>query len=228
MAPDESNSAQSVDTLVDTVLTVNEPSQDMTTTFQPSQDMTPAIHPTQDLHITQTIPDQRRSIMSVLHMASDISYTTIGAIVVIFVGLALVVNVAWFMFDLTHLTHTPPVGISSSAFMRDQVISALVNFLANLVLVLILIEVVTALTSFFRTRKMPLRPILLIPLFVLMRGVIIFASQLLVTSLSAGSTLINSEVIKIMAEMGAFALVGLIVSASLGLIRERDGGNSQK
>jgi uncharacterized membrane protein (DUF373 family) len=147
-----------------------------------------------------------------LRMASDIAYTGIGAIIVVLVAVALVVTLAWFAFDLTSIH---PSGLSSNT-VRNLVINAVANLLANVALILVLVEVLNSLVSFIRTRRASARPLLLIPLFVIMRAIILLVNQVVTGTISS-----NTEVfIKTLAEMGAFALVGLFLCVGLAFVRD--------
>ena len=147
-----------------------------------------------------------------LRFASNVAYTSLSAVIVIGVAVAIIVTIVWFVSDLTSI-HTQ--GMTSGA-VRNQVINVAANFLANLAMILVLIEVVTSLVLFIQTRRASARPLLLIPLFVVMRGVILITNQLITSGISTT----NEIFFKLLAQMGAFALVGLFISLALAAIRD--------
>jgi uncharacterized membrane protein (DUF373 family) len=162
------------------------------------------------------VPASRAASMPAgLRVANDIAYAGIGAIIVLLVAAALLVTVAWFIFDLTNI-HTDHVASNA---VRNQVIDAVANLLANIALILVLIEVLTALVSFIRTRHASPRPLLLIPLFVIMRAIILLVDQ--VISASTPST--TEAFVRLLAELGVLSLVGLFLSIALAFVRDPAG-----
>ncbi len=150
-----------------------------------------------------------------LRVANDIAYAGIGAIIVVLVGAALLVALAWFAFDLTNI-HTDHVASNA---VRNQVIDAVANLLANIALILVLIEVLTALVSFIRTRRASPRPLLLIPLFVIMRAIILLVDQVIGGSVSTST----EAFVRMLAELGVLSLVGLFLSIALAFVRDPAG-----
>ncbi len=176
---------------------------------------------------TEIAPHQmsgERQLPAALRVATDVGYSLISFIVILMVAASIITLLAWFGFDITHInTHSVPPGVTDqSTYIRDQVINAVANLLANLVLVLVLLEVVTQIVGFFRTRKASARPLLLIPLFVVTRGIILLANQLITTPASGTN---YQPLIESLAEMGALALVGLFLSFAISALRENPGRN---
>jgi uncharacterized membrane protein (DUF373 family) len=148
-----------------------------------------------------------------------IAYSAVGAITAIIAGLAIIVSLIWFIGDLHAVgaTSIPANVIDHSAYIRNEYITAALNFLANLVLVLVLIEIFSAITTFVRTRRATARPIILVPLYIVMRAIVLLGSELLLNPPDATNT---PTFILVLAEMGAFALVGLALSVALAALRE--------
>lgn len=166
------------------------------------------------------LPSMLIQIPAGIRMAGDIAYTVIGAIIVLLVLAAVGVSLSWFFFDIgnIHPAHMASVDV------RNQVITAVADLLSNVALILVLVEVLTALVTFIRTRRASARPILLIALFVLMRAIIKQVDQVVTSPLQPN----NQIFVKTLAEMGALALVGLFISVALAVIRDPNATSKSK
>ena len=166
------------------------------------------------------LPSMLIQIPAGIRMAGDIAYTVIGAIIVLLVLAAVGVSLSWFFFDIgnIHPAHMASVDV------RNQVITAVADLLSNVALILVLVEVLTALVTFIRTRRASARPILLIALFVLMRAIIKQVNQVVTSPLQPN----NQIFVKTLAEMGALALVGLFISVALAVIRDPNATSKSK
>jgi uncharacterized membrane protein (DUF373 family) len=148
-----------------------------------------------------------------------IAYSAVGAITAIVAGVAIIISIIWFIGDLHAVGSAPiPSGITDhGAYIRNEYITAALNFMANLVLVLVLVEIISAINTFVRTRRATARPIILVPLYIVMRAIVLLGSELMLNPPDATST---PTFILVLAEMGAFALVGLALSVALAALRE--------
>ncbi len=164
----------------------------------------------------------RKSAPQELRLAGDIAYTTAGVLVILIVASAIIVSIAWFVFDITHLQHTLPPGVTdSSVFMRNQIISAVTNLMANFILVLILVEILNDIVIFFRTRKISPRPIVLLPLYVLMRGIILLGNTMLTYPfVITNNNVFSGAFVQSMLEMAGLSIAGLLLSASVYFLRD--------
>lgn len=153
--------------------------------------------------------------------ASEIAYSAVGGIIILVVAAAFVTLIVWFVSDLAAVgSHTAPTGVDATTYSRNLIITAAANFLANLVLVLILVQVFSAVIGFLRTRHASARPILLIPLFIVMRAIIVIGSQLLLLPPPPAGSEGTTTFIELLVEMGVFALVGLTLSIALAVLRD--------
>lgn len=156
-----------------------------------------------------------------MQTASDIAYSAMGGIIILVVAAAFVTLLVWFVSDLMTVgSHTVPAGLDNTTYTRNLIITAAANFLANLVLVLILVQVFSTIIGFLRTRHASARPILLIPLFIVMRAIIVIGSQLLLLPPPPSGSSGTATFIELLAEMGVFALVGLTLSIALAVLRD--------
>jgi hypothetical protein len=161
---------------------------------------------------------------STIRKASVIAYTGVSGLVLLIVAASFVTLLVWFISDLRNIGSLPiPSGIDHSTFVRNQVISAVINLLANLVLVFILIEVFTAIVNFVRTRRATARPLLLIPLYIIMRAIVVIGGQL-VFNPPPNDTQVFIEVL---AELVVFSLVGLALSIALAVLRDPNPPKTQ-
>ena len=153
-----------------------------------------------------------------LQQASNVAYSAVSGIILLIIAAAVVTAVVWFVGDLHAVATTPiPANITDhSGYTRNQIINAAMGFLANLVLVLVLVEVFSAIVNFIRTRHATARPIVLVPLYIVMRAILLLVAQLIVNPPGTDTT----AFIEILAEMGVFALVGLSLSIALAALRE--------
>ncbi len=170
--------------------------------------------------------DQRILVMGqpaqqILQQAGEVSFTLARAIVALFVTVTIIVCIVWFVGDLRAIPGIPvPAGVTDrTAFTHNEIINAALGFLANLVLVLVVVEVTTALIALVRERRTNVRPLLLVPIYILMRGILLLVGQLMITPMGAVQTNI---LIVTLAEMSAFALVGLMLSLALAALRKND------
>jgi hypothetical protein len=154
---------------------------------------------------------------STIRKASDVAYTGVSSLILLIVAASFVTLLVWFISDLRSVNAVPvPAGVDHNLFVRNQVINAVIGLLANLVLVLILIEVFTAIVNFVRTRRATARPILLIPLYIIMRAIVVIGGQLIFNP-----PLDNTQTfIEILAELVVFSLVGLALSIALAVLRD--------
>ena len=153
-----------------------------------------------------------------LQQASNMAYSAVSGIILLIVAAAVVTAVVWFIGDLHAVATTPiPATITDhNSYTRNQIVNAAMGFLANLVLVLVLVEVFSAIVNFIRTRRATARPIVLVPLYIVMRAILLLAAQLIVNPPGTDSV----AFIEILAEMGVFSLVGLSLSIALAALRE--------
>ncbi len=152
-----------------------------------------------------------------VRQASVSLYIGINALMIGLMVLALIVFVIWFIGDLRSIPSLKvPAGIGPTTYDRNQAINAILNFLSNLVILLIFYEIFSAVNAFLRTRRPSMRPLLLIPLFAAARAVVVLIDQLL-TNPNIG----NDALIHLLAEMGAISIVGLFLSIALGSMRDR-------
>src|SRR5579883_1513473 len=84
-----------------------------------------------------------------MQRVSNAAYSAVGAVVALFIAAAFIVLVIWFIADLRAIATTPiPAGITDhTAYTRNEIINASLNLLANLVLVLVLVEVFSAIVN---------------------------------------------------------------------------------
>ena len=154
---------------------------------------------------------------STIQKASNVAYSAVSVAILLIVAASFVTLLVWFISDLRAIGVTPvPAGVNHSQFVRNEIIDAVIGLLANLVLVLILIEVFTAIVNFVRTRRATARPILLIPLYIIMRAIVIIGGQLVFNPPPSDTQLF----IEILAELGVFSLVGLALSIALAVLRD--------
>lgn len=155
-----------------------------------------------------------------IQQVSRVAYSTIGGIILLIAVVAIITSLVWFVGDL-HAIATTPIPASATdhtTYTRDAIITAAVNLLANLVLVLVLVEVFSAIVSFVRLRRASARPIILVPLYIVMRAIVLLGGQLFLNPPTASTG--TTTFLLILGEMGAFALVGLALSAALAALRE--------
>lgn len=156
-----------------------------------------------------------------MQRVGNMAYSAVGAITAIIAALAIIISIVWFIGDLHAVGSTPiPAGITDhDTYVRNEYITASLNFLANLVLVLVLIEIFSAIVTFVRTHRATARPIILVPLYIVMRAIVLLGSQLMLNPADAYTTNTPTFIL-VLAEMGAFALVGLALSVALAALRE--------
>jgi uncharacterized membrane protein (DUF373 family) len=155
-----------------------------------------------------------------IQQVSRVTYTAIGGIILLIAAAAIVISLAWFVGDL-HAILTSPIPASvtdHTTYTRDAIINAAVNLLANLVLVLVLLEILSAIVNFVRLRRATARPIVLVPLYIVMRAIVLLGGQLFLNPPTASTG--TTTFLLILGEMGAVALVGLMLSAALAALRE--------
>lgn len=159
-----------------------------------------------------------------LQQASNIAYSAVSGIILLIVAAAIVTAIVWFVGDLHAVGSTPiPASVTDhNSYTRNEIINAAVGFLANLVLVLVLVEVFSAIVNFVRTRRATARPLILVPLYIVMRAIMLLGAQLLLntTSTNAAAYTDTTMFIEVLAEMGVFSLVGLSLSIALAALRE--------
>jgi uncharacterized membrane protein (DUF373 family) len=154
-------------------------------------------------------------IPQAVQRATNAVYTSLSLITVVIAAIAILVFSGWFIWDITHIPATPN-GVDSTLFFRNQVIKGIANFLANMTLVLVLVEVLTALILFIRNHYASVRPILLIPLFIVMRGIILMSNDLIINPPSDD----NGVFTKHMIQLGAFGLIGIFIALALAVVKD--------
>ncbi len=177
-------------------------------------------HREADLILAETSPFAN----STIRKASTIAYNGVSGLILLIVAASFVTLLVWFISDLRGINALPvPAGMDHTQFVRGQVVNAVIGLLANLVLVFILIEVFTAIVTFVRTRRATARPILLIPLYIIMRAIVVLGGQLLFNP-----PLDNTQLfIEILAELVVFSLVGLALSIALAVLRDPNPPKAQ-
>jgi hypothetical protein len=160
-------------------------------------------------------------VQKTIQRAGEISFTLARALVALFVTVTIIVCIVWFIGDLRAIPGVPvPAGVTDrAAFVHNEIFNAVLGFLANLVLVLVVVEVTTALIALVRERRTNVRPLLLVPIYILMRGILLLVGQLMITPIGGVQTNI---LIVTLSEMSAFALVGLMLSLALAALRKND------
>jgi len=183
-----------------------------------------AVATVQEMHI---IEGEHRQLAAMsaepslnMQRVSNIAYSAVGAVVALFIAASFITLVVWFIADLRAIATTAiPASITDhTTYTRNEIINASLNLLANLVLVLVLVEVFSAIVNFIRLHRATARPIILIPLYIVMRAIVQLGSQLLLNPPTPDTG--TSTLIVVLAEMGAFALVGLALSLALAALRE--------
>ncbi len=153
-----------------------------------------------------------------LQQAGNVANSLISGAIILIVAASIVTAIVWFIGDLHSVATTPvPAGVNPNTFTHNEIINAALNLLANLALVLVLLEVLSSIVNFVQTRHATARPLVLVPLYIVMRAILLLVAQLIVNPPDANHT---AQLIVILAEMGAFSLVGLSLSIALAALRE--------
>jgi uncharacterized membrane protein (DUF373 family) len=161
-----------------------------------------------------------RRVTSFLQSTDSFVYTLVGISFVIAAVLSLCYGIAKFGYSLWQLSAESPAAIfsdSSGAASGTSVgaSAAVINFVSDLLLTLIIMEVMGTIVHYLRTRATSLKPFLFIGIISATRGILAVGARLSVTNFQSLSPDIFRDS---MIELGVNAGVIIALGLSLRLI----------